>query len=170
MRGRRRRLRPVVPHGRLRAPTCHLQAAQPDSARHGARPGAARSRPADAVRLRRQGSSARRRGQGDRPGDVRPQDARRAWSNRVVFIEDYDLSVADRLIAGCDVWLNLPRPPFEASGTSGMKAAFNGCLNLSVLDGWWAEAFDGSNGWAIDGDVDPDEAAKDERDAAALYG
>jgi len=90
--------------------------------------------------------------------------------NRVVFIEDYDLSVAGPLIAGCDVWLNLPRPPFEASGTSGMKAALNGCLNLSVLDGWWAEAYDGSNGWAIDGDVDPDETAKDDRDAAALYG
>ena len=90
-------------------------------------------------------------------------------ANRAVFIEDYDLSVAGTLIAGCDVWLNLPRPPLEASGTSGMKAALNGCLNLSVLDGWWAEGFDGSNGWAIDGDIDPDEAAKDARDAATLY-
>jgi len=89
--------------------------------------------------------------------------------NRVVFVEDYDLSVASTLIAGCDVWLNLPRPPLEASGTSGMKAALNGCLNLSVLDGWWAEGFDGSNGWAIDGDIDPDEAAKDERDATRLH-
>lgn len=88
---------------------------------------------------------------------------------RAVFLEDYDLSFASRLIAGCDVWLNLPRPPLEASGTSGMKAAMNGCLNLSVLDGWWAEAYDGSNGWAIDGDVDADYAAKDARDAAALY-
>jgi starch phosphorylase len=89
--------------------------------------------------------------------------------NRVVFIEDYDLSVAGTLIAGCDLWLNLPRPPLEASGTSGMKAALNGCLNLSVLDGWWMEGFDGSNGWALDGDVDPDEAAQDERDASTLY-
>jgi starch phosphorylase len=89
--------------------------------------------------------------------------------NRAVFIEDYDLSVAGTLIAGCDVWLNLPRPPLEASGTSGMKAALNGCLNLSVLDGWWMEGFDGSNGWGIDGEVDPDEAAQDERDAATLY-
>ena len=89
--------------------------------------------------------------------------------NRAVFIEDYDLSFVGTLMAGCDIWLNLPRPPLEASGTSGMKAALNGCLNLSVLDGWWAEAFDGSNGWAIDGDVDPDEAAKDARDAATLY-
>ena len=60
------------------------------------------------------------------------------------------------LVAGCDVWVNVPRPPKEASGTSGMKAALNGALNLSVLDGWWAEAYDGTNGWAIDGDVDPD--------------
>jgi starch phosphorylase len=89
--------------------------------------------------------------------------------NKVVFLEDYDLSVASTVVAGCDVWLNLPRPPFEASGTSGMKAALNGCLNLSVLDGWWMEAFDGTNGWAIDGTVDPDEGAKDERDAESLY-
>ncbi|MGO9964618.1 MAG: alpha-glucan family phosphorylase [Acidimicrobiales bacterium] len=89
--------------------------------------------------------------------------------NRAVFVEDYDLAAAGTLIAGCDVWLNLPRPPLEASGTSGMKAALNGCLNLSVLDGWWAEAFDGSNGWAIDGDTDPDAAAKDARDAATFY-
>ncbi len=61
---------------------------------------------------------------------------------------------AAELVAGCDVWVNLPRPPQEASGTSGMKAALNGGLNLSVLDGWWAEAYDGTNGWAIDGDVD----------------
>ena len=89
--------------------------------------------------------------------------------NKVVFLEDYDLSSATTVIAGCDVWLNLPRPPLEASGTSGMKAALNGCLNLSVLDGWWMEAYDGTNGWAIDGGVDPDESAKDERDAQALY-
>jgi glycogen phosphorylase len=89
--------------------------------------------------------------------------------NKVVFLEDYDLSSATTVVAGCDVWLNLPRPPLEASGTSGMKAALNGCLNLSVLDGWWMEAYDGTNGWAIDGGVDPDESAKDERDAQALY-
>ncbi|MFI5035652.1 MAG: alpha-glucan family phosphorylase [Acidimicrobiales bacterium] len=89
--------------------------------------------------------------------------------NRVVFLEDYDLRIASRLVAGCDVWLNLPRPPLEASGTSGMKAALNGGLNLSVLDGWWAEGYNGQNGWAIDGSAvdDPDE--QDHRDAHALY-
>ncbi len=66
-----------------------------------------------------------------------------AVGNRVVFVEDYDLRVAGTIVAGCDVWLNLPRPPLEASGTSGMKAALNGGLNLSVLDGWWREGFDG---------------------------
>ena len=87
---------------------------------------------------------------------------------RVVFLEDYDLHSAALLVQGCDVWLNLPRPPLEASGTSGMKAAVNGGLHLSVLDGWWAEAYDGSNGWALEGDVDADIAAQDARDGAAL--
>jgi starch phosphorylase len=89
---------------------------------------------------------------------------------RVVFLEDYDLGLAADLVAGCDVWVNLPRPPLEASGTSGMKAALNGALNLSVLDGWWLEGFDGSNGWAIRSDDTGDEAARDARDADALYG
>ena len=88
---------------------------------------------------------------------------------RVCFLDDHDLSMATELVRGCDVWLNLPRPPLEASGTSGMKAALNGGLNLSVLDGWWEEAFDGSNGWGIGGDVAPDHAAQDARDAGALY-
>ena len=90
-------------------------------------------------------------------------------AERVVYLHDYDLGMAARLVRGCDLWLNLPRPPFEASGTSGMKAVINGGLNLSVLDGWWAEAYDGTNGWAIDGEVHPDAAAQDARDAAALY-
>ncbi len=89
--------------------------------------------------------------------------------NTVVFLEDYDMTVAPTLVAGCDVWLNLPRPPMEASGTSGMKAAMNGCLNLSVLDGWWSEGYNGQNGWAIDGTTLEDPAAQDERDATALY-
>jgi glycogen phosphorylase len=86
-----------------------------------------------------------------------------------VFLDDYDLSLGARLVRGCDVWLNLPRPPLEASGTSGMKAAINGSLQLSVLDGWWAEAYDGDNGWGLAGEVDPDHNAQDERDAAALH-
>jgi len=89
-------------------------------------------------------------------------------ASRVVFIEDYNVGIAAGMVAGCDVWINLPRPPLEASGTSGMKAAFNGTLNLSVLDGWWAEAFDGTNGWGIDGSEDPDHGAKDARDATAF--
>jgi len=89
-------------------------------------------------------------------------------AGRVAFIEDYNMGIASQMVAGCDVWINLPRPPLEASGTSGMKAAFNGTLNLSVLDGWWAEAFDGKNGWGIDGTEDPDHGAKDARDAAAF--
>jgi starch phosphorylase len=86
---------------------------------------------------------------------------------RVAFLEDYDLHMAQRLIAGCDVWLNLPRPPLEASGTSGMKAALNGGLNLSVLDGWWPEAYDGANGWAIT-TPDADATTQDDHDAGML--
>jgi starch phosphorylase len=84
-----------------------------------------------------------------------------------VFLENYDLAMARELVAGCDVWLNLPRRPLEASGTSGMKASFNGGLNLSVLDGWWAEAYNGRNGWAISGGGTTEEA--DGEDAAELY-
>jgi starch phosphorylase len=88
---------------------------------------------------------------------------------RVAFLEDYDLALARQLVAGCDVWLNLPRRPMEASGTSGMKASFNGGLHLSVLDGWWAEAYNGANGWAIDGADDPDPSRTDAHDADRLY-
>ncbi len=93
-----------------------------------------------------------------------------AMATRSIFLEDYDISLAGHLVAGCDVWVNLPRPPNEASGTSGMKSVLGGGLQLSVLDGWWAEAYDGSNGWAIDGTVDRDLGAQDWRDADALYG
>jgi starch phosphorylase len=87
----------------------------------------------------------------------------------VAFLEDYDLDVARQLVAGCDVWLNLPRAPLEASGTSGMKAALNGGVNLSVLDGWWPEAYDGTNGWALPADGMQDDQSQDARDAAMLY-
>jgi starch phosphorylase len=88
---------------------------------------------------------------------------------RTVFLDDYDLTMAARLVQGCDVWLNLPRPPLEASGTSGMKSAVNGGLQLSVLDGWWAEAYDGENGWGMSGDVDDDHGAQDHRHSEELF-
>jgi starch phosphorylase len=90
-------------------------------------------------------------------------------AGRAAFLEDYDIPLAGRLVAGCDVWVNLPRPPLEASGTSGMKSVLGGGLQLSVLDGWWAEAYDGYNGWAIDGSEDSDHAAQDWRDANTLF-
>jgi starch phosphorylase len=92
------------------------------------------------------------------------------FAGRVVFIEDYDIDVGRHLVQGVDVWLNTPRRPLEASGTSGMKVVLNGGLNLSVRDGWWAEAYDGSNGFAIGrGEVHRDPEVQDERDAEALY-
>ncbi len=93
----------------------------------------------------------------------------RGIAGRAVFLEDYDLSVATHLVSGCDVWINLPRRPMEASGTSGMKATFNGVLQLSILDGWWDEGFDGENGWGLEGTEDHDHAVMDARDAGAFY-
>jgi starch phosphorylase len=90
-------------------------------------------------------------------------------AGRAAFLEDYDIPLAGHLVAGCDVWVNLPRPPNEASGTSGMKSCLGGGLQLSVLDGWWAEAWDGTNGWAINGDVAEDHQAQDYRDAGAMF-
>ena len=72
-------------------------------------------------------------------------------AGRIAFVDDYDLHVAHLLVQGCDVWLNTPRKPLEASGTSGMKAAMNGTLHLSIGDGWWAEGYTGENGWLIEG-------------------
>ncbi|MGE5245891.1 MAG: alpha-glucan family phosphorylase [Betaproteobacteria bacterium] len=92
------------------------------------------------------------------------------FGGRVAFVDDYDLHVAHFLVQGCDVWLNNPRRPLEASGTSGMKAALNGAPHLSIGDGWWAEGFNGTNGWLVDGGVvsdDPD--AVDAADANAMY-
>lgn len=93
-----------------------------------------------------------------------------AVRHRIVFLPDYDMAMARYLYRGCDVWLNNPTRPLEACGTSGMKAALNGALNLSIRDGWWDEYYDGSNGWAIptaDGVSDP--LRRDELEAAALY-
>lgn len=92
-----------------------------------------------------------------------------AFGGRIAFIEDYDMHVARYFVHGCDLWLNNPQPPLEACGTSGMKAAINGVPNLSVLDGWWEEGFNGSNGWAVGEPGGPIHAASDEADMEALY-
>jgi starch phosphorylase len=94
---------------------------------------------------------------------------REGAAQRVVFLEDYDLGTAARLVRGCDVWVNVPRPPLEASGTSGMKSVLNGGIQLSVLDGWWWEGYDGSNGWALNGDVASDPGHQDHEHAQELY-
>ena len=90
-------------------------------------------------------------------------------AGRVVFLEDYEMTLARRLVQGVDVWLNTPRRPFEASGTSGMKAALNGVLNCSILDGWWAEAYSPAVGFAIESSEATTQAEQDEADAEALY-
>ncbi|RME66414.1 MAG: alpha-glucan family phosphorylase, partial [Caldilineae bacterium] len=93
-----------------------------------------------------------------------------AFVGKIVFVENYDMNVARHLIAGVDVWLNNPRRPHEASGTSGQKAALSGAPNFSVLDGWWREGYDGLNGWAIGEEREyKDEDTQDEADALSLY-
>ena len=92
------------------------------------------------------------------------------FGGRLAFIDDYDMHVAHYLVQGCDVWLNNPRKPLEASGTSGMKASLNGVPHLSIGDGWWAEGYNGRNGWLIESQANPDDhAATDAADANALY-
>jgi starch phosphorylase len=113
------------------------------------------------------------------PKDLPGQALIRDWTNfarrsdvrsHVVFLSDYDMLLAERLMEGVDVWINTPRRPWEASGTSGMKVLVNGGLNLSVLDGWWAEAYSPEAGWAIgDGGEHGDDPAWDHADAEALY-
>lgn len=111
----------------------------------------------------------------DRPGqqviqDIFTRTRSAALRGRVFILEDYDMRIARFLVRGVDVWLNNPRRPLEASGTSGMKAAANGVVNASVLDGWWDEGFLGDNGWAIGGrEINPDEGAQDWADAMDLY-
>ena len=93
-----------------------------------------------------------------------------AFKGRVVLIEDYDINVGRHLVAGCDVWLNNPLRPQEASGTSGMKPPLHGGLNCSILDGWWPECFDGKNGWAIgDGSQLKNLKQQDRQDARRIY-
>ena len=92
------------------------------------------------------------------------------FAGRIVFIENYTMHVGRQLVQGVDVWLNTPRRPLEACGTSGQKCILNGVLNCSILDGWWAEAYDGGNGFAIGGgEVHADPEVQDERDALALF-
>ncbi len=92
------------------------------------------------------------------------------FQNRIVFLENYNMRMASLLVSGCDVWLNNPRRPLEACGTSGMKALANGVLNLSVLDGWWDEGYAPEYGWAIgQGEMDPNHELQDETEALALY-
>lgn len=111
----------------------------------------------------------------DEPGkkliqEVYRQVKRAENGGRLVFLEDYDMNVARYMLQGVDVWLNTPRRPNEASGTSGQKAALNGALNFSVLDGWWREGYNGTNGWAIGEDRDyQDHARQDALDAESLY-
>jgi starch phosphorylase len=111
----------------------------------------------------------------DRPGQgviqqIFARSRSQGLKGRVMVLEDYDIRIGRYLVQGVDVWLNNPRRPLEASGTSGMKAAMNGVVNCSVLDGWWDEGWTGDNGWAIGGrETNPDEAAQDWADAQALY-
>jgi alpha-glucan phosphorylase-like protein len=92
------------------------------------------------------------------------------FRGRITFIEDYDMEVGRMLVQGCDVWLNTPRRPQEASGTSGEKSPINGGINLSIPDGWWAEGHADGNGWAIGGSEGTEDVAEqDAADAAELY-
>ncbi len=111
----------------------------------------------------------------DEPGKMLIQEVYRIVKRaenggRLVFLEDYDMNLARYLLQGVDVWLNTPRRPHEASGTSGMKAAMNGVLNFSVYDGWWREGYNGKNGWAIGKDTEYENPnQQDEEDAISLY-
>ncbi len=111
----------------------------------------------------------------DRPGQgviqtIFEHSRSKALRGHMFILEDYDMRVGRHLVQGVDVWLNNPRRPLEASGTSGMKAAMNGVINVSILDGWWDEGFHGDNGWAIGSrDTNPDEGAQDWADAQDLY-
>ncbi len=111
----------------------------------------------------------------DNPGKMLIQEVYRSVKRaenggRLVFLEDYDMNLARYLVQGVDVWLNTPRRPNEASGTSGQKAALNGVLNFSVLDGWWREGYNGMNGWAIGDETDhEDPDVQDQMDIESLY-
>ncbi|MCE1255719.1 MAG: alpha-glucan family phosphorylase, partial [Anaerolineae bacterium] len=111
----------------------------------------------------------------DEPGKLIIQQVYRAVKDsrsggRLCFLEDYDMNIARYLVQGVDIWMNTPRRPNEASGTSGMKAALNGALNFSVLDGWWREGYNGRNGWAIGSDAEYNSSEEQDRaDSQSLY-
>ena len=152
-RGRRARLRRARADLRLRTPPRRLQADPDAHSRSAARRGVFenKERPAQMVlagKAHPQDEEGKHAAQGLFSFERQP-----GAMSRIAFLDNYSLSTADHMVAGCDVWINVPRPPLEASGTSGMKSALNGGLNLSVLDGWWAEAYNGTNGWAIPGDI-----------------
>ena len=111
----------------------------------------------------------------DEPGKLVIQQVYRAVKDarsggRLVFLEDYEMNIARHMVQGVDIWLNTPRRPMEASGTSGIKAAMNGVLNFSVMDGWWREAYNGENGWAVGSDRDyNDPNEQDAADAESIY-
>ena len=90
-------------------------------------------------------------------------------AGRAVFVEDYDINACRHLVQGVDLWLNTPRQGHEASGTSGMKVALNGGLNLSILDGWWPEGYDGTNGFAVAGSRNEDDAVRDSNDREDVF-
>jgi starch phosphorylase len=111
----------------------------------------------------------------DRPGQefirqVHEYAQHPEFAGKIVLLENYDIDMARHLVSGCDVWLNTPVRPYEASGTSGQKASLNGLPNCSIIDGWWAEGYNGANGWAIgEARTYQDETTRDDADAAALY-
>jgi starch phosphorylase len=111
----------------------------------------------------------------DEPGKLLIQQVYRAVKDnrsggRLIFLEDYDMNIARYMVQGVDIWMNTPRRPNEASGTSGMKAALNGALNFSILDGWWREGYNGKNGWSIGTEKEyTDTDAQDNDDAQSIY-
>jgi starch phosphorylase len=110
----------------------------------------------------------------DQPGQEMIREIHRIslidrFRGKIVLLENYDMNMARHLVQGVDIWLNNPRRPYEASGTSGQKAAMNGAINFSILDGWWEEGYDGSNGWSIDGDNEADWQTQEVENTESIY-
>ncbi|NHN33490.1 alpha-glucan family phosphorylase [Paenibacillus agricola] len=110
----------------------------------------------------------------DQPGQEMIREIHRIslidrFRGKIVLLENYDMNMARHLVQGVDIWLNNPRRPYEASGTSGQKAAMNGAINFSILDGWWEEGYDGSNGWSIEGNNDADPHTQELENTESIY-